>query len=379
MAKIGVGIIGAGGIAGSHAEAYRTFPDQCEVVAFSDIVPGKADASARQYGAKAGYTDVRDMLKRPDIQLVSVCTPPFEHAAGVIAAAQAGKHVLCEKPMAGSPSECDAMIAAAKAAGVKLGVVFQYRFDPAVRRARALLASGRIGRPVLAVLNGLWWRGPAYYEVWWRGTWVQECGGALLNHHCHLVDVLLHLLGEPASVTADIDATSHDIEVEDTALVNVRFASGVLASMVATVSAHNEATRLEISAEGAGLAISIGSPLVISVRKPDGGGFPEVDSDTATALAREAEAGAAAPAFQGHAAVIEDMLAAVRDGRPPAIPGEEGRRTVDLIMAAYKAATLGSRERLPMAPGDPFYSREGLKAKVWKSPRIANRKAGGMT
>ncbi len=373
MAKIGIGIIGAGGIAGSHAEAYRTFPDLCEVVAFADIVPGKAEASAKQYGAKTGYADWREMVKRDDISLVSVCTPPFEHAENAIGAARAGKHVLSEKPMAGSPAECYEMIAAAKQAGVRLGVVFQYRFETAVRQARALLESGRIGKPALAVLNGLWWRGPAYYQVWWRGTWEKECGGVLLNHHCHLVDVLLHLLGEPVSVVADLEAASHDIEVEDTALLNVRFRNGTLASIVGTVSAAQEATRLEVATEGAGLSFSLGQPLRITAQKGDAGGFPEEDGAAVAALAAEAARLAPPLPHQGHAAVVHDMLVALRDGRAPAVPGEEGRRAVDLAIGAYKAGTTGARERLPLAAGDPFYTRAGIKAAVWKSPRGARR------
>jgi UDP-N-acetyl-2-amino-2-deoxyglucuronate dehydrogenase len=375
MGRIGVGLVGAGAIAGAHAAAYAAFKDRCEIVAFADLVEDKAAARAREFGAKAAYKSPDELLKRKDISLVSICTPPFEHAANAIAAAAAGKHVLCEKPLAPSPEECDRMIAAAAKAGTVLAGVFQYRFDPAVVRAKALLDSGAMGPARLALLSGLWWRGPNYYDLWWRGTWEREGGGALLNHHCHLVDVLLHLLGEPEAVSAELGALTHpDIEVEDTAVLSVRFRSGALAAIAATVSAPQNHAVLEVGAAKAGLTIRVGQPLEIACRKPDPGGFP-LDDPEAKASLEAAAAAVPVPARQGHGAVVDDVLRALEARRPPAVPGEEARRAVEFTVAAYKAGTEGVRVTMPLAAGDPFRTRAGLLARAWRGGVKPRREA----
>lgn len=375
--KIGVGIIGAGGISAAHARSYRTFGDAFELVAFADIYEHKAEERAREFGAKAAYQDYREMLKRDDIQMVSVCTPPFEHAKNSIAAAEHGKHVLCEKPMAGSLQECDAMIDAAKKHGVWLSVVLHYLFDQNIREAKALVDSGEAGRPILAVLCGHWWRGPEYYDMWWRGTWELECGGALLNHHCTSLDILLHLLGEPASLTASLAALTHDIEVEDTAVLSVQFRNGALGSVMGTVSSHlaRELTRLEVSLERAGLEVDTHGQLKIVCQRSGNGGFGEDDPEAAEHLRRLVASKAPPLPHTGHIAIVQDFLDAIRKHRAPFFPPEQARRTVEMVCAAYKSGTTGERVSLPLQSDDPFYSREGILKNAWRSGKAKSRTA----
>ena len=215
--RIGVGIIGAGNWAGFHAAAYAKYTGLCRVVAFADVDGARAKSRAEAAGAEAGYSSIRELLARDDIQLVSICTPPFEHAPNALAALSTGKHVLCEKPLATSLEECDEMISTAQKAGLLLGGVLQNRMYLAGRRAKALIGSGAVGKLFLAVASGLWWRGPEYFAVPWRGTWKKEGGGTLLNHHSHLLDLLIHLAGDPAEVCAATNVAGRKMEVEDVA------------------------------------------------------------------------------------------------------------------------------------------------------------------
>lgn len=369
---IGVGIIGSGSIARAHLRAYQAWPDRCRIVATADIVPERAAELARLAGAEAWYGDYRALLERPDIHLVSVCTPPFAHARISIAALQAGKHVLCEKPMAASLEECDAMIAAATASGRLLSVVFQNRFRPDIWRAKHLAAGGHLGRLLFGLCATLWYRGPNYYDLWWRGTWEQECGGATLNHAIHDIDAFLWIMGEPASLVAEMDTQAHAIEVEDLAMALVRFANGALGQVTSTVNAHQNRSILEIVGQRAAVSI----PWTLSACRPDERGFPQPDPARLADLAAAAEA-VPLPPGQGHGAQVGDVLRALETGGRPLVDGPEGRRSVEFVTALYKAATTGQRVQFPLTPSDPFYTTAGLHAHVRRAP--VSRQAGPVT
>lgn len=362
---LGVGIIGSGSIAGTHAGAYLQFPDQCRIVATADLYLEKAQQLAGRSGPSVtAYADYRQLLEREDIALVSVCTPPFAHAEAAVAAAQAGKHVLVEKPLAASLAECDAIIAAAERSQIVLSGVFQNRYRPDYARARSLIQAGALGRILFGKMDCLWWRGRNYYDVWWRGTWEKECGGATINHAVHAIDSLLWLINEPpVSVYADMDTFTHDIEVEDLSVAIVRFASGALAELTSTVSAHQNRDRIEICGEQAAVSL----PWELCAWRAQPNGFGLRDDERVAALQRHADV-VAVSTRQGHAAQIEDVLRAIRTGEPPLITGREARKAIELITAIYKSATLGKRVSLPLASDDPFYTTDGLQAHVKRHP-----------
>ena len=356
---IGVGIIGAGNWAGHHASSYKKFPDRCRVVAFADIDKSRADSRAREAGADAGYADYRDLLARPDINLVSICTPPFEHCVQAVAALNAGKHVLCEKPLATSLEECDQMLATASMKGLLLGGVLQNRMFPAVMRAKALIDSGAVGGFRLAVATGLWWRGPEYFSVPWRGTWEKEGGGTLLNHHSHLLDVLIHLVGEPGEVCAATAVAGRKMEVEDVASLSIRFKNGMLASAMASSCAHHgEIARLELACEKAGFTIGLyGAPLQITCSKSGAGGMATRDEAAEKTLIEKAEALVPAGGLEGLDAVIGNMLGAIAGREQLRVSGAEARRVLELVFAAYKSADGAGWTKIPIDKGDAFYFR----------------------
>lgn len=320
----------------------------------------KAEAFARGLGPDvAAHGRPEDLLARGDIDLVSVCTPPFTHAPLGVAALGAGKHVLVEKPMATSLEECDALLAAAAAAGRTLAVVHQNRFRPECARLHALLHAGALGELDLVAVNCLWWRGPEYYNLWWRGTWDQEGGGALLNHAVHFVDLLLWLAGMPAAVQAVVATRAHPVEVEDLVSAVLRYPGGAIGQFTGTVDAHLNTDRLEVCGRRAAVAL----PWAVRAQTDGGDGFGR----PAEAVVRELEEAAAAvpvSPYPGHAAQIDRVLAALESGVPTPVDGRDGRNTLELITALYAAAASGAPCPLPLAPTHPCYRTSGLRAQM---------------
>lgn len=355
---LGVAVIGTGDISDYHIEAYLRFPERCRIRAVVDKFPEKAAAKAQKFGLSCDIpTEYRELLGRKDIDLVSVCLPPDLHCEVSCAFLLAGKHVLCEKPMAPSLEECDRMLAAAREGGAVLSTVAQNRFKADVMRTKRFLDSGALGRIRFAQASSLWWRGSRYYDLWWRGTWEGEGGGCTFIHAVHHIDMLLWLMGPAAEVTAQAANLGHpNSEVEDLSMAMVRFSSGALGSLVSSLLHHGEEQRFSVDCAGGTIEI----PHRISVDRQLDNGYPEPDAAAAADL--EARYGALpAPAHGGHLGQIDDMLRAVETGDAPTADAEAGRRTIEFISAVYRSAFLGGTVRLPLEPADPFYTRAGLR------------------
>ena len=367
---INVAVIGAGAISGSHIEGYLAFPERCRIVAVADIKPGKAERQIARYGLDAvARHDVHDVLKSGGADLASVCTPPDTHAEIAIALLEAGIHTLDEKPMAISLRECDAILAAAQASGAQLSVVAQNRFTTPMMRLKRLLDTGLAGRILHVQVDSHWWRGPGYYDLWWRGTWASEGGGCTLNHAVHHIDALQWMAGMPAEVRAMLANLAHDnAEVEDISLAIMRFTSGALGQVTSSVIHHGQQQQLVFQAEKA----RIGVPWAVCASAPRENGFPERDEETERSLTARYEA-VPALAHEGHTGQIDDVLSAIEraDGRV-LVDGREGRKTLELITAIYESAITGERVRLPLAASDPFGTAEGLLA---AAPRFHDKKA----
>lgn len=183
---LNIAIVGTGNISHNHIQGYLQFGQRCRIVALVDIYPEKAHEKKTRYGLTQArvYESHQQMLaSEPDVDIVDVCTPPYVHAQISIDALEAGCHVLCEKPMAASLEECDAMIAAQQASGKTLSIIAQNRFTDAFWRLKAALDSGLAGKICHAQVDSFWWRGHCYYDLWWRGTWEKE-GGRLHAQSC---------------------------------------------------------------------------------------------------------------------------------------------------------------------------------------------------
>jgi UDP-N-acetyl-2-amino-2-deoxyglucuronate dehydrogenase len=344
--RLRVGIVGCGNIAGNHVTAFRSVPG-VEVVACGDVDAARAAAFAARHGVPASTGSV-DALLDLGVDVVSVCTPHPTHEAVVTAAAARGAHVLCEKPIAIDLAAASRMTAACAAAGVTFGVLFQRRFWPAAQRIRAAIDDGTLGTPFLGHAAVLLHRDTSYYTADpWRGTWATDGGGVLTTQGVHYVDLLQWYMGECVEVAAVHATVRHPIEVEDTAVATLRFASGGLATISASTALPRAlGTRVLVTGPGgtAGLA-----------EYPEG---TEGRNDVWTVPGAESECspfgtglGPDLPLAQINAALtpfhtlqIAEFVDAVRAGRAPAVTGHEATKSLAILTALYASARSGRPE-----------------------------------
>ena len=356
---IRVAIVGLGNISAAHIMAYKTFPERCKIVAMVDILPEKARKRAEEFGVDCEiFDDHHKILDRDDIDLVDVCTPPYVHAEISINALRAGKHVLCEKPMAASLEECDAVLAAAKESGKLFSSIAQNRFRTPIANLKAVLDSGLAGEVKHFNVDSFWWRGHCYYDLWWRGTWEKEGGGCTLNHAVHHIDMLGWMMGLPDEITSTLTNVSHDnAEVEDLSVSVMRYGRA-LATVTASVVHHGEEQSLVIQCADA--RISAPWKTYASISKPNG--FPVENVELEKKL-QEFYDSLPPVKYEGHTGQIDNVLTCLETGDlHPAITGVDGRRTIELITAIYKSGSTGKTVKLPIASDDPFYTVEGIQA-----------------
>lgn len=362
---IGVAILGTGAIARVHMDAYRQFPELCEVRAFCDINREKAETMAREAGRTDAFCsdDYREVIERRDIDLVSICLPPSVHGETAIHALDAGKHVLLEKPMASSLYECDLILDAVARSGKKLSVVSQNRFQTTMMRLRHVLTSGVAGRVLHGLVHSFWWRGQSYYDLSWRGTWEKEGGGCTLNHAVHHVDLLLWMMGMPESVSSFITNLNHDnSETEDFSTSLLVYPGGSLAQLTASLVHHGEEQEMVFQCEKARVSF----PWKTYASRSLENGFPERDEELENRIQKSYNEVAPLPQ-EGHAAQIRDVLSAINGETEVLVDGVAARRTLELITGVYKSFQTGDTVSFPLEKTDPFYRGETL---VERMPRF---------
>lgn len=353
---IRIAIVGTGNIAHAHMEAYLTLADRCEIVALVDIIPGKARRFMEEFHLQCDtYENHEDILGRNDIDLVDVCTPPYVHASISINSLKSGKNVVCEKPMAASLEECDAMIKARDESGKLLSIIAQNRFRKGIRDLKALLDSNIAGPVRHAQVDSFWWRGHCYYDLWWRGTWEKEGGGCTLNHAVHHIDMLCWMMGLPDKVTSVLANTAHDnAEVEDLSVTILQYPNA-LAQLTASVVHHGEEQKLIFQCEKA----KISAPFSCHASLPLNNGFPKKNEELEKEIAQYVKE-LPALKYEGHTGQLENVLSAIENGTLPAIGGEDGRRTIELITAIYLSGSLGQTVEMPLTKDSLFYTVDGI-------------------
>ena len=325
-------------------------------MAVFDPLPARAAAFAARFGGQP-YSDLADLLHDNAVEAAFICTPHPTHPDLTVACAQRGWHVLVEKPMAVDLKGCDAMIRAADAARVKLGVISQRRFYEPVQRVKQAIAAGKIGRPILGVLMVFGWRDQAYYQLYpWRGKWATEGGGVMLTQTTHQIDLFQWFMGPIAEVFGYWDNLNHPyVEVEDTVVACVRFANGGLGNIVlsnsqkpglfAKVHIHGE------NGASVGVQTDGGSPLIFGVPQtifPPMNDIWTVPGEAGLLPQWQAEDEARCQQVDVmshyHALQIADFLDAILADRLPAVDGREGRKHVELFTAIYRS----QRDRRPV-------------------------------
>jgi predicted dehydrogenase len=328
-----IGLIGAGNISDTHAAAASAL-DDVRIVAVCGRTREKAERLAARYGA-AAYDDLDRFLCHTPMEAVVIGSPSGLHAEQGIAAAQRGLHVLVEKPIDISTARADRLIAEADRAGVTLGVIFQDRMKPDVRRMKTIVDAGRLGTPILASARVRWHRPPEYYAAsQWRGTQALDGGGALMNQAVHTVDLLLWLFGPVRRVFGKTATRLHTIDVEDTAVAVLEFASGAIGTIEAATSAYpGYPRRLELTGSEGTVMLDGDRLTAIDLRRPEAGDLVS-EAGVASVAATSPVVSDVAP----HRAVLEDFIAAITRGGPPCCDGPQGRASVAVIEGIYRAS-----------------------------------------
>lgn len=338
-----IAIVGAGVIGTVHARLISSLPEKAELAAIVDIVPEKAQALADQYGVPA-LTELEQAITDPSIDSISICVPSGLHPELAMRAIAAGKHVLIEKPIGIRLAEAQRIELAAAQHGVTVGVVSQRRFQPSVQFMRQAIDDGRLGQLTSAIVESPMWRTQAYYDSGdWRGTWALDGGGALMNQGVHALDLMVWMLGEPVSVSAQSGMIAHaNIEVEDVVGAVVTFASGAIGVLLATTSSNPEQpVRLAVHGTGGVVILNDKGITSYASETDDGRVPPSVD---------DPEAVAANSTDIAHRAQYSDFIDAVTEGRAPYVTPADGCRALSVVLGVYESARTGQAVDLRKQP-----------------------------
>lgn len=320
-------IIGTGNIARTYVAAVGKVPGM--------EVAGFVSRSGRQPEYADSKMEIAQSLDalRADFDAVILATPPGLHHESAVAASELGKHVLTEKPLDVTREHMDAMIAACRDAGVKLGVTYQRRMSPDNQAVKALLDEAAFGRTYAADLSVKFYRDQAYYDsAPYRGTFAEDGGGPFIQQASHNIDIYCWFFGLPDDVVSMLDTFGHDIEVEDHGAALCRHGDGMIGTIVAsTVARPGFAARLDIHTERGSIVLEND---VITTWEVEG---IENPSTKPTGAIHTGSSVSVADTF-GHEAILKDFAEAVREGRDPAVTGESAREASELILRIYEAA-----------------------------------------
>ncbi len=341
------GLVGTGVGGDFIARALQLLREEgsAELVAVAGRRGTKTEEFARKYGARRWYTSLEQMLSEGGFDAVAISTPHYLHFPQALAAIEAGFHVLVDKPMAVNLREADEMMRRAERRGVKLGVIFEYRFDPVMEEVKGLIEAGKLGRLIMGEAVVEWFRPQEYYERSdWRGRWATEGGGALINQAIHTIDLLLWFMGDVEEVWGLTGTFAHDIEVEDLAVAALKFRSGAFGVVQGATSIYpGLPTRLEVHGTE-GTAIIEGAELKTLVVRGEEA-RREVRRESGLASWSRPEA----VPVDNHVKLIRDFAQSVASGGKPRVDGAEGRRSLELIRAIYHSSRTGRVVKLPLA------------------------------
>lgn len=342
-----VSIIGAG-IGAAHLAGYLALPDRFRVSCICDVNEARARELAAPHGLPV-LTDMAQVLDDDSVDIVDICLPPHLHLEACIAALEAGKHVVCEKPLVTSLAQADKLIAKAAVSLGRVFPVFQYRYGPGMTQIRALIDAGLAGKCYAATLETHWDRDASYYAIDWRGTWAGERGGALLGHAIHIHDMLSSILGPIARVYADVATRVNEIEVEDCAALSIRMADGTLATSSVTLGAAGNTSRLRLMFDGFTVESDhapyapAGKGWSFTARPP----VSQDDLDKVLAQLPDAPSG-----FPGLFAAMDEAMVGASGNE---VTLADGRNSLEFVTACYASARSGAPVELPIGSEHPLY------------------------
>ena len=320
-------IYGCGAISNTHALAIGAI-EGAQLVACADVNPAAAQTFSDKYHIRM-IPDWSTLIHSPEVDAVCICTPSGTHAPLAIEALNAGKHVVLEKPMALTTAQCDEVIAAVQSSNARITVISQYRTEPDINRAKKLLESGALGKPIMAQLHMCYYRPTSYFQGSWRGTKAMDGGGALMNQGIHGVDLLRYLMGPVKQLSSVVRTLLHDIEVEDAAVAALEFENGAVGVITASTATHPGYDReIKIYGTRGGMEFKQGVMVRLVI---DGVEQPcseyVSDGTAASNLVQD---------YQGHARQLTAFVRAI-NGEDVSYPDQfAGKQAVELIETIYK-------------------------------------------
>jgi UDP-N-acetyl-2-amino-2-deoxyglucuronate dehydrogenase len=359
MKKLRFAIIGCGRISYKHVEALVNNKEEAVLIAVCDVVKENAEAKKQEYIGRMGsdysvavYEDFKEMLQKEEIDIVTIATESGYHPEIAVYCMNKGKHVICEKPMALSIEDADRMIKCAEDNNVRLCISHQNRFNKPIEQLRGAVESGRFGRLVNGTARILWNRNMGYYEqAPWRGTWKLD-GGTLMNQCIHNIDLLQWMMGgEIDTVYAQCDTYLRDIEGEDFGAILIRFKNGAIGIVEGSACVYPKNLEETLSIFGESGTVCIGG---LAVNKIETWRFSD-NADSETDILKAQEGDPDTVYGFGHTPLFKDMIDAVNNNRKPLVSGEEGKKGMSIILAAYKSRLTGMPVKFPM---DKFSTME---------------------
>jgi predicted dehydrogenase len=314
------GLVGCGDISRKRvAPALRDLPN-CELVAVSRADFGKAESFAKEFGARKWYRDYAELIADDEIEAIYIATPVHLHAEQAIAAAEAGKHVLCEKPMAMNVDECDQMTAACQANNVKLGIAYYRHFYPAIKRIKEIIADGEIGHPVIAQINAFEWFNPEPSSPrHWLLEKAQAGGGPMFDFGCHRIEVLLNILGPITRTAGVLTKVIFERQVEDTGVAVFQFERGTLGVLSITHAARQSQDTVAIFGSEGSIQVESLNEGTVAIRTPAGERVEKLPPDENL-----------------HQPLINDFAQAVIGGREPQVDSGIGREVARIEAEIYR-------------------------------------------
>ncbi|WP_409968979.1 Gfo/Idh/MocA family oxidoreductase [Bengtsoniella intestinalis] len=360
MGVLRAGIIGCGKVADFHAKAFIALPES-ELVAVCGRDMTKTEAYAARYNV-AAYTDVKTMVQEQKLDVVAVCSPHPLHAQHAVAAADCGCHVMVEKPLAASLADCNAIVEAAERNGVTIGTLVQRRFYPPCVRMKQAIDDGKLGTPILGTVHMLGWRDEAYYNSDpWRGTWAGEGGGVMATQATHQIDLLLWFMGDVDEVYGVHCNFNHPyIEVEDTAVVIVKFKNGAIGNLVMSNS-QDPALYGKVAVHGSnGASVGVqtdgGAMFIAGVSEIEEAPYNDIWTIVGEVALKEQYQAHDEAAFKEadmyyyHKLQMADFLHAIVNGTRPLVDARDGRRTTELFTAVYESCKQNKPIKFPFTP-----------------------------
>jgi predicted dehydrogenase len=357
-AAIGFAVVGLG-MGRHHCRSIKA-AQGAELVAICDVDAERREKAAAEYGCRA-YASVDELLRDGDVEVVNVAVPTGLHADVGIKAAQAGRHVICEKPLDVTLEKADALIFACQDHGVKLASIFQRRLHPLSQRVREAVQGGQLGRPHFGDIHLYWYRTDGYYAggnpPGWRGTFALDGGGACMNQGIHSIDLLAWIMGGVETVYAKTGTFTHSIEAEDVGTVLVGFKNGALGNITCTTAAYPGLTN-DMHIFGSKGSIVVVDDRVTTWRIMRDDGDQEAERNTEAEMraryggkSDSPSADPMAVGFDGHTIHVEDMVRAIKENRDPIIAGRDARHAVEICVAIQQSAATGKEVRLSDGAG----------------------------